>query len=217
MDAILHSDGSITATFFQPIANAGDFIEGVVTSVPNTVNDTFTLVVTDSVFAASNSVLNGSLNLGDQMVVALSNAQPFAIIDKELGNPALPNNSFDGSTSISAIQPGMTVLFPVKAFSAQTSNATGSATTDSFALRFTRITTAMVIATSPDFTLNGRALPPFFGLTANQVVRTNLNRLSLDGAQTITAMPVGNTISASALILAPNGSPAFVAQSVRSH
>ena len=218
MDAVLNSDGTITATFFQPIIDSGDLIEGVVTSVPNTVSNTFTLVATDGVFATSNSVLNGSLNLGDQMVVTLAGTvQPFVIVDKGLGNPTLPVNSFDNSTSISAIVPGMTVLFPVTAYTPPAGAILGAASTVSFALRFTRVTTTMAAATSPDFSVTGTALPPFFGLTNNQVVRTNPLRLSVDGAQTITAIPVSNTISTSTLILSPNGNPAFVAQSVRAH
>jgi len=39
----------------------------------------------------------------------------------------------------------------------------------------------------------------------------------VDGAPTITAIPVGNTISTSALYLGPTPSPAFAAQSVRAH
>jgi hypothetical protein len=217
MDAILNSDGTITATFFQPIAGSGDFIEGVVTSVPDTVQNTFTLVATDSIFAPSNSVLNGLLNLGDQITVGLSNAQPFVIVDKGLGNPALPGNNFNGSTSISAILPGMTVLFPVTAYSGQSGSTPGAAITNSFALRFTRITTTMATATSPQFTVTGTALPPYFGLTVNQFVLTKPGRLSVDGAQTITAIPVSSTISVSALVLAPGNSPAFLAQSVRTH
>jgi len=218
MDAILNSDGTITATFFQPIVDSGDLIEGVVTSVPNTVSNTFTLVATDSVFAPSNSALNGSLNLGDQMVVTLGGTvQPFVIVDKGLGNPTLPANSFDGSTSVSSIQPGMTVLFPVTAYTAQSGTTPGAATTVSFALRFSRITTTMAVATSPDFSITATALPPFFGIATNQQVRTTPGRLSVDGAQTITAIPVGNTISTSALYLGSTSNPAFAAQSVRAH
>jgi hypothetical protein len=215
MDAILNFDGTITATFFQPIADSGDLIEGVVTSVPNTVINNFTLVATDSVFAPSNSVLNGTLNIGDQIVVGLANPQPFVIVDKGLGNPTLPANSFQGSTSISSIQPGMTVLFPVTAFTAQTSTTPGAAITSTFALRSSRITTTMAVATSPDFSITASALPPFFGISTNQQVRTTPGRLSVDGAQTITAIPVGNTISTSALYLGTASNPAFAAQSVR--
>jgi hypothetical protein len=217
MDAILNSDGTITATFFQPIIDSGDMIEGVVTSVPNTVSNTFTLVATDSVFAPSNSVLNGSLNIGAQVVVTLAGTvQPFVIVDKGL-NPTLPANSFGNSTSISAVQPGMTVLFPVTAYSAQSSSTPGAASTVSFALRFSRITTTMATATSPDFSVTGTALPPFFGISTNQQIRTTTGRLSLDGAQTVTAISAGNTISTSALYLGLPSNPAFAAQSVRAH
>jgi hypothetical protein len=218
VDAVLNSDGSMTAIFFEPLPFSNDLIEGVVTSVPDTISNSFTLVATDSAFAPSNSVLDGSLSLGDQMVVTLAGTvQPFAVIDKGLGNPALPGNSFAGSTSISTITPGMTVIFPVSAYTAQSGTTPGAATTDSFALRFTRITATMATATSPQFTLTGTALPPFFGITANQFVLTNPSRLSLDGAQAVIAIPVGSTVSASALFLAPGNSPAFLAQSVRAH
>jgi hypothetical protein len=218
IDAILNSDGTITATLFQPVVDSGDLIEGVVTSIPNTVSSTFTLVATDSVFAPSNSLLNGSLNIGDQIVVTLGGTvQPFVIVDKGLGNPTLPANSFGGSTSISVVQPGMTVLFPVKAFTAPSGTTAGTASTVSFALRFSRVTTTMATPTSPDFTVTGAAIPPFFGITTNQFVRTNPNHLSVDGAQTLTAIPAGNTISMSALYLGLPSSPSFVAQSVRAH
>jgi hypothetical protein len=217
MDAILNSDGTITARFFQPIVDSGDFIEGVVTSVPNSVNNTFTLVATDSAFAPSNSVLNGALNIGDQVVVALGGTlQPFVIVDKGLG-PTLPANSFAGSNSVSSIHPGMTVLFPVTAYTAQSGTTPGAATTVSFALRFTRINTTMAVATSPDFSINATALPPFFGIATNPQVRTTPARLSVDGAQTVTAIPVGKTISISALYLGPTSNPDFAAQSVRAH
>jgi hypothetical protein len=217
MDAVLNSDGTITATLFEPVVDSGDLIEGVVTSVPSTVNNTFTLVATDSVFAPSNSVLNGALNIGDQMVVTLAApVQPFVIVDKGLG-PTLPANAFENATSVSAVQPGMTVLFPVTAYTAQSGGAPGAASTVSFALRFSRVTTTMATATSPDFSITGTAVPPLFGISSNQQVRTTSGRLSLDGAPTVTAIPVGKTISTSALYLGPTFNPAFAAQSVRTH
>ncbi|HKF26702.1 MAG TPA: hypothetical protein VKB24_12010, partial [Candidatus Acidoferrum sp.] len=161
MDGVLNADGTITATFFQPIIDSGDLIEGVVASVPDSVSNTFTLVATDSVFAPSNSVLNGELNIGDQIVVTLQGTvQPFVIVGKGLGNPALPANDFDGSTSVSALHPGMTVLFPVKAYTAMSGNTPGAATTVSFALRFSRVTTTMATPSSPDFSITGIGLPP---------------------------------------------------------
>jgi len=75
----------------------------------------------------------------------------------------------------------------------------------------------MAAATSPDFSITGTAVPPFFGISSNQQARTTAGRLSLDGAQTVTAIPVGKTISTSALYLGTTSSPAFAAQSVRTH
>jgi len=135
MDALLNSDGTITSTFFEPIINTSDLIEGVVVSVPNSSTNQFTLVATDAAFAPSNSVLNGQLSAGDQIVVTFAGSvQPFAIVDKGMLQ-TLPVNSFNGSTSVSSLQPGMTVAFPVTAYTPQSGTTPGSTSTDSFALR----------------------------------------------------------------------------------
>jgi hypothetical protein len=217
IDAILNADGTIVAVFFQPMIASGDLIEGVVSSVPDTVTNQFTVVATDSVFAPSNSVLNGQLNLGDQVLVTLAGTvQPFVIIDKGMGL-TIPSNGFDGGTSISEIQPGMTVAFPVTAYTPQSGSTPGGASTATFALRFTRLTAAMATAALPDFSVTGTAIPPFFGIATNPQFRTTTGRLSVDGAAILTAIPAGNTISSSALYLGTSSNPAFVAQSVRAH
>ena len=215
MDAILNSDGTITATFFEPIIAASDLIEGVVVSVPNSSTNQFTLVATDAAFAPSNSVLNGQLSPGDQIVVTLAGSvQPFVIVDKGLIQ-TLPVNTFNGSTSVSSLQPGMTVAFPVTAYIPQSGITPGSTSTDTFALRFSRITAIMGAATLPDFSVN--TFPPFFGLTTIQQMRTTSGRLSVNNAQILTAIPVGNTVSASALYFGLPATPLFAAQSVRAH
>jgi len=217
MDGILNSDGTVTMTFFEPISLSSDLIEGVVSSVPSTVSNQFTLVATDAIFNSSGSVIQGRINLGDQVVVTLSGtALPFVIIDKGMGL-TLPANGFSGSTSVSEIQPGMTVLFPVAAYTPQSGATPGSTATATFALRFTRITTALVTASLPDFTVNGSEFPPFFGITSNPLMRTTSGRLSVDGATGLTSIPVGNTISTSALYLGAPASPLFAAQTVRTH
>ena len=217
MDGILNSDGTITLTFFEPITSSSDLIEGVVSSVPNTLTSQFTVVATDAVFNSSGSVLQGRINPGDQVVATLSGTVlPFVIIDKGLGQ-TLPANSFEGATSVSAIQPGMTVAFPVSAYTPQSGATPGSASTGTFALRLTRITTALVTASLPDFSANGSEFPPFFGLTSNPLMRTTSGRLSVDGATGLTSIPVGNIISTSALYLGQPASPLFSAQTVRTH
>jgi len=215
MDALLNSDGAITATFFEPIINASDLIEGVVVSVPNSSTSQFTLVATDAAFAPSNSVLNGQLSAGDQIVVTLAGSvQPFAIVDKGMLQ-TLPVNSFNGSTSVSSLQPGMTVAFPVTAYTPQSGTTSGSTSTATFALRLSRVTAIIGAATLPDFSVN--TFPPFFGVATIQQMRTTSGRLSVDNTQILTAIPVANTVSTSALYLGLPAAPLFAAQSVRAH
>jgi hypothetical protein len=216
-DGILNADGTITMTFFEPLIVSSDLIEGVVSSEPSTITNQFTIVATDAVFASSGSVLQGQINPGDQVVVTLgSTVLPFVIIDKGMGQ-TLPANNFNGSTSVSEVQPGMTVAFPVSTFTAQSGATPGTTSAATLALRLTRVTTTLVTASLPDFSVNGSEFPPFFGLTTNQLMRTTSGRLSVDGATGLTAIPVGNTVSTSALFLGPPASPLFAAQTVRTH
>ena len=215
IDGILNSDGSITLTFYQPIVASVDWIEGVVATLPNSVNNQLTVVATDVVFSPSSSALNGRINLGDQIVVTLGGSvKPFTIVDKGMAQ-TLPVNAFSGANSVSAVQPGMTVAFPVTAFTPQSGTTPGSTTTTTFALRFTRLTAVIGSASLPDFSAN--TFPPFFGIATSQQMRTTSGRLSVDGATSLTAIPVGNTISTSALYLGLPASPLFAAQSVRVH
>jgi hypothetical protein len=214
VDTVMNSDGSLTLTFVQPAStSAVDLIEGVVTSVPSTVTNQFTLVATDSVAKPSGSVLTGQLNVGDQMVVTLGGTVvPFVIANKGLTVPA---NSFSGAASVSAIQPGMTVAFPVTAYVAQSGSTPGSTTASTFALRFTRVTALMGAPGTPLFTAN--TFPPYFGIPSNQQFQVTSGRLSLDGVSTLNGVPVGNSITASALFLGSTGGIEFAAQSVRAH
>jgi hypothetical protein len=216
IDAILNTDGTIALAFLEPLSSGtSDLIEGVVTGIPDSVASQFTVVATDSLFPATNSVLNGQLNLGDQVLVTLNAAaQPFVIVDKGLGQ-TLPANSFEGANSVSALQPGMTVVFTVAAYTPQSSTAPGSAETASLALRFSRVTGTVVAATSPDF--SGNTFAPLFGIANNQQFRTTSGRLSLDGVSDLTSMASGSTFSASALYLGLPAGPAFAAQTVREH
>jgi hypothetical protein len=75
----------------------------------------------------------------------------------------------------------------------------------------------MVAASLPDFSVNGSNIAPFFGISTNQQMRTTSGRLDVDGATGLTAIPVGNTISTSALYLGLPATPLFAAQSVRAH
>jgi hypothetical protein len=214
VDTILNADGSFTLGFYQPVSTSSvDIIEGVVTGVPNSITNQFSVVVTDSVFAKSGSLLNGQLNLGDLILVTLNTPNPFQIISKGLLIPT--GSAFENSTSVAAILPGQTVAFPVLTFSAQSGTTPGTASSQDLALRFTRITATMGSATSPVF--SATTFPPYFGITTSQQFQTTTGRLSLDGVSDLTSISSSSTFSTTALYLGPPVSPQFAAQSVRAH
>jgi hypothetical protein len=216
MDAILNADGTFTLTFYAPLPfSSNDVIEGVVTSVPNSVTNQFTIVATDSVFAGTGSLLNGQLKLGDQVVVTANALNPFQIISKGLLIPA--GSAFENSNSVASILPGQTIAFPALSFVAQSGTTPGTTTAKDIALRFTRITTSLATASLPDFSGNATGFPPFFGIAINQQFRTTSGRLSLDGVSILTSIPVGSTFSTSALYVGPPVAPQFAAQTVRAH
>ncbi len=211
IDAVLNTDGTLTLVFYQPLFGSSmDLIEGVVTAVPDSVNNKLTVAVTDSVFASSASVLSGQLHFGDQVTATLASAQPFSIVSKGLNVPA---NSFVNSTSITDVQPGQTVAFPVSAYVAQSGATPGSTTTNTFLLRFTRISGTAGAPALPSFP--GTNLPPYFGITSSQQFQTTSGRLSLDGISSLGSLQAGSTFSTSALYLGPPASPLFAAQTLR--
>jgi membrane-bound inhibitor of C-type lysozyme len=216
IDTILNADGTLTLTFYQPVsASSLDVIEGVVTSVPNSVTNQFTIVATDSVFASSGSLLNGQLQLGDQILVTLNAPNPFQIISKGLLIPT--GSAFENSNSVASILPGQTIAFPALSFAAQSGIIPGTATAKDIALRFTRVTTSLASASLPDFGGNATDFPPFFGITTNQQFRTTSGRLSLDGTSVLTNISAGTAISTTALYVGPPVAPQFAAQTVRAH
>ena len=214
MDTLLNADGTFTLTFYQPLAFSGDVLEGVVTGVPNSVTGQVPIVVTDSVFAGSVSVLSAQANPGDQILLTVSAANPFQIISKGLQIPTT-SNGFQNSTSVSDILPGQTIAFPILTFTAQAGITPGTATSHDVALRFSRFSAVMTNPTSPVF--NATTFPSFFGITTPQVFQTTSGRLSLDGVSDLTSVPAGGTFSTSALFVGETVSPQFSAQSVRKH
>jgi len=216
VDTLLNADGTLTLVFYQPLPGAlftGDLLEGVVTGVPNSVTGQFAVVVTDSVFAASGSLLSGQLHLGDQIVVTLNSPNPFQIVSKGLQIPT--GSTFQNSTSVADILPGQTVAVAVSAFTAQSGTTPGTASSQNLALRFTRFTAVMSTPTSPQF--NATTFPSFFGITTPQLFQTTSGRLSLDGVSGLTSIPGGGTFSTTALYVGPPVAPTFSALSVRAH
>jgi len=217
VDTLLNVDGTFTLVFYQPLPtqqlSSGDLIEGVVTGVPNSVTNQFTMVVTDSVFASGTSLLQGRVNLGDQIVVTMSSPNPFQIVSKGLQIPT--GSTFQHSTSVADTLPGQTVAIAVSAFTAQSGATPGTASSQNLALRFTRFTAVIAAATLPVF--NATNFPPFFGLTTGQQFQTTSGRLSLDGVSNLTSIAAGGTFSTTALYVGPPVAPSFSVLSVRAH
>jgi len=213
VDTVLNVDGTLTLTFYEPVdATSADIIEGIVTGVPNSVTNQFPIVVTDTVFASSGSILSGRVNLGDQITVTLTPGQNFSIIAKGL---SLPIQSFTSSNSVASILPGQTLAIPVSSFTAQSGVTPGTAGTTQIALRFSRITGTMATVALPFF--SGSSFPSFYGFATSQEFGTTAGRLSLDGVSSLTGISNGSTFSTSALYIGSPSSPQLVSQTVRAH
>jgi hypothetical protein len=214
VDTVLNADGSFTLTFYDPISSSSlDVIEGVVTGLPDSVNNQFTIAVTDSVFAGSGSLINGQLHFGDQIRISLVTPNPFQIVSKGLQIPA--GSAFLNSTSAGSILPGQTVALMPQSFSAQSGATLGTANTQNLFLRLTRMTGTAAAVSSPTF--SATALPPYFGLAVAQLFQTTNGRLSLDGISSLNNLSNGSTFSATALYLGSPASPQFSAQAIRAH
>jgi len=214
IDTVLNADGTFTLTFYEPLTfTSADIIEGVVTDVPNSVTNQFTVVVTDSVFAASGSILKGQVHLGDQVLVSLVSPDPFQIVSKGLFIPS--GSLFLNSTSTASILPGQTIAFAALSFTAQAGGALGSASAKDLALRFTRLSGQVTSTATLVFSGDATTLPPYFGLIPVQQFQTTSGRLSVDGVSNLASLPVGNTFSTSALYLGLPAAPQFASQTVR--
>src|SRR5882762_2015053 len=168
MDVILKSDGTLAIQEIEPLlATAQDTVEGIVVSInPNSLAQQFTLVVTNLIPAAQNSLI-GSLHIGDALTVNLSNPVfPFLVDQKGL---PVGNNyqgiflNFSNQTSTSAIHLGQVVAVHATApFTAAVGVTIASTFTDTVTLRWSRFTATVQTASSPAFNL--ASFPFYFGL-----------------------------------------------------
>ncbi len=168
MDVILKSDGTLAIQEIEPLlATAQDTVEGIVVSInPNSLAQQFTLVVTNLIPAAQNSLI-GSLHIGDALTVNLSNPVfPFLVDQK--GLPVQTNfagifANFFNQTSTSAIHLGQVVAVHATApFTAASGGTIASSFADTVTLRWSRFTGTPQTASSPAFNL--ASLPFYFGL-----------------------------------------------------
>jgi hypothetical protein len=226
MDVILKTDGTISIQEIEPLlATLQDTVEGIVVINPN--NSTqFTMVVTDLIPAAANSLI-GSLKIGDGLIVNLAANPTFNVDTKGLTvlNGVLSN--FAGQTSTSAIFPGQSVAVHVSAFTAATQNTFASANnTDTVTLRWSRFTATPQTAATPAFSIT--ALPSYFAFTQASIfnVQTTtgtpgtLGVTNFDGVSDASSLNTARPVALRALFLENPGftaSPAFTAAKIRQH
>jgi hypothetical protein len=207
--AIVNTDGTLTVRNYSPVPFASaskDTMEGVVIAPPSSVNQVFDIAVTDASFAASNSLLRGSILPGDLVVVGVVAPQPFFIVGEGL---TIPANGFSGATDVSPIQPGQPVAISVSGFVvANGSSAFGTATANGAALRFSRVTGTVVSPTSPQFSTTN--YPPYFGFITSPLVQITTSgpgtTTDFDGTSSFTEAS-GDTVSISALYFGSSTSP----------
>ncbi len=209
VDAILNDDGTLAARNYSPVPFTGtsnDTIEGVVYVPPDTTNQVFDVLVTDASFAESNSVIAGSIQPGDLVAVSVLTPQPFFSVSEGL---TIPANRFNGATTVSPILPGQTVAISIAGFTVTDgTSAFDSASAGGVVLRFSRVTTTVETATSPQFTSDN--CPPYLGITKNALVQLTSTgpgtTTDFDGTSSFTEVS-GETVSITALYFGSSTSP----------
>jgi hypothetical protein len=228
-DAILNSDGTLSIQEFEPLLSAPmDVVEGTV--VINQGSQTqFTIVTTDKVQLATNSLIS-SLNVGDPLTVNIAlNPNPFLVDTKGL----MVRQNFSGSVgnftnfnNTAAIHLGQTVGVHVTSFTGATAIASASCNTDTITLRWSRFTATPTSQASPAFNVNG--IPAYFNIIPTSLfeVETFLGTPGADGVTNLEGITDVNAINDSspvairALYLentTNSAAPVFFAAKVRQH
>jgi len=183
VDAYVQSDGTLQLKEFEPLNKTQqDFVEGTVYAV-NTPTQ-FTIVVTDKVQLATNSLIGG-LKTGDRLTVNIPtvNPNPFQVDTKGLQVPIGSLTLFQTQTDTSAMHPGQTVAVHVTGFVAAIGNTLAVGNVDAVILRWSRLiaTPTTVSAT----TVNVNAVPSFFNISSASIFPTQVFTGTL-GAQGVT-------------------------------
>lgn len=205
VDAFLNTDGTLSLKEFEPLnATQQDFVEGTVVAINPTSQTQFTIVTTDKIQAATNSLI-GALNTGDVVTVNIPNLmQGFLVDSKGLGVSSFSSYSFfSGQTTTTAIHPGQTVALHVSAFTAASGTTLAVLTADTVTLRWTRLRANVFSTTSGSINID--TLPASFGFSSSsqEVVQaflsgslgadgvTNLDGVANDATGLTTGKPVG--------------------------
>jgi len=220
VDAAVDTNGTLTILEFDPLttSTSTDVIEGVITLSPSS-SSQFQLVANNLVFAATSSKISGSLAalLGAPVNITLSNVSPFVVDTKGL---TIPVTNFSGGTDTSVLLPGQTVAAPITAFTAASGSTPAAATADGLILRFTR--TSGTVSSAGGLTFSIASLPPFFGLTAPELVQLTQGTpptsavTNFDGANPSSSpLVTGQTVGIRALYFGGSSATPFSAAKVR--
>jgi len=239
MDAILNSDGTFTAQEIEPLLASPivDTVEGTIVALTSTITPTnqtqFTMVTTDIIPAATNSLI-GSLTIGAPLVVNLS-AGPIFYVDSK-GLPVASSfptsyGFFTQSTNTAGLHVGQEVAVHVAAFT-PANGATNPPTAaiasnvNTVTLRWSRFI-ATPSGASTNSLFNVTSLPGYFGFTSSSILETEIftgvqgtnGTTNLDGIANGSA-PGSDPVGVRALFIEGSGNtltPAFFAAKVRQH
>jgi hypothetical protein len=221
MDVIVNSDGTTSIQEIEPLlATQQDTVEGIVVGVTQGSTTQFTLIVTDMLPAASNSLIgNGLLSDGDGLTVNLMNANNFLIDTKGLNLSSYPGNTsnFTGANNTGALNLGQRVAVHVTGFTGPSGSTLASVTSDTVTLRWSRFAASLSASGTPAFSING--LPINFNNSGIAQVQT-FSQTNLDGITNTGNLSSTKTVYIRALYIENPGFtlvPAFYAAKVRQH
>lgn len=228
MDVVLNSDGTLSIREIEPLlAAVQDTVEGIVVATNPSNQTQFTLVVTDLVPLAQNSLITG-LHVGDGLTVNIPNPNPFLVDTKGLplasqfaGNLV----NFVGATNTSVMRLGQTVAVHVTAFTAANGATIASSTADSVTLRWSRFTAAPATPfTASIFNVTG--FPSYFFASGTAQVQAfagtpgTPGTTNFDGITDASGLNPNNPVALRALFIENStntANPAFFAAKVRQH
>ncbi|HUL15850.1 MAG TPA: hypothetical protein VLV88_07625 [Terriglobales bacterium] len=226
MDAVLNADGTFSVQEIEPTnASVQDIVEGTVAPVAEPAN-TFAIIVTDKLPAASGSLIS-SLKLGDPLVVNIANIpNTFYVdtkgLDVQSASPAA-YGSFFGQSTTSAIFAGQSIAIHVTGFTAQSGSTPALATADTVTLRFSRLTSVVQPLTSSTFTIS--SIPTYFFFTPSStfLVQAFVNaprNTNIEGVTDLSNLSTTKPVSMRALYFNNSSgtlSPTFFAAKVRQY
>lgn len=220
IDTVINADGTFTLLEYDPLeANASDWIEGTVTSVPASTTQ-FQIVANDMFLKAAGSIIGSNMLVGAPVNVNLATGAKFAVDTKGQNVPLADSANFASSNDTSVLKPGQTVAVRVTSFTPAAGSTFAIATSDSIDLRFTRVSGSVALVAAPN-SFSIQNLPPYFGTTTarivqlNQIVFPSGAATNYDGITSASDLNVNDIVSIRALYFPTSATQPFSAAKVR--